>query len=59
MHDVTHAIYAAAAPMLVSGDERYRHRVSAAYYFLGIPTQVIGIDEFLTAETCASLTIRG
>ena len=47
MHDETHAIYAAAADVLVSGDERYRKRVAAAYHFLGIKTRVIGIEELV------------
>jgi predicted nucleic acid-binding protein len=47
MHDITHAIYAAAADIFVTGDKRYRDRVVATYQFLGISTEVIGIDEFM------------
>ncbi len=50
MHDVTHAIYAAAADVFVSGDERYRKRVKAAYHFLGLTTRVIGIEEFMVLK---------
>lgn len=48
MHDVTHAIYAAAADVFVCGDERYRKRVKAAYHFLGIKTNVLSIEEFMS-----------
>lgn len=47
MHDVTHAIYAAAADIFVSGDERYRKRVRATYHFLGFKTRVLSIEEFI------------
>jgi hypothetical protein len=47
MHDVSHAIYAAAADVFVTGDKRYRQRVKAAYNLLGIQTKVMSIDEFL------------
>src|SRR5262249_47244053 len=47
MHDVSHAIYAAAADVFVTGDQRYRQRVKAAYHLLGIQTKVMSIDEFM------------
>jgi hypothetical protein len=48
MHDVSHAIYAAATDVFVTDDDRYRLRVRAAYHFLGIPTRVLNSEEFHT-----------
>jgi hypothetical protein len=51
MHDVTHAIYAGAADVFVTGDKRYRQRVKAAYNFLRIPTKVLSTEEFLASAS--------
>ncbi len=48
MHDVTHAIYAAVADVLVTGDERYAKRVRAIYHFLGLNTRVELVRDWVT-----------
>jgi hypothetical protein len=53
MHDVSHAIYACAASVFVTGDKRYRQRVKATYHFLQIPTRVLSSDEFLACTSLA------
>jgi len=47
MHDVTHAIYATKADIFVTGDDRFYHKVRVAYNFLGVPTKVLFLDDFL------------
>jgi hypothetical protein len=47
MHDVSHAIYASMADVLVTDDERFRQRVEAAYDFLEVPTAVVSPQDFL------------
>ncbi|POD68837.1 hypothetical protein BKM17_26525 [Pseudomonas syringae group genomosp. 3] len=50
MHDVSHAIYAAAADYLVTNDKRFTKKVVATYLRLGIPTKILGVDEFVPHE---------
>ncbi|MDG3008394.1 hypothetical protein [Paludisphaera mucosa] len=50
MHDVSHAIYAAAANVVVTGDGRYLMRLRAAHRFLGLPTLPLSLDEFMAAS---------
>jgi len=45
LHDVSHAIYAAEAATLVTGDRRYARRVSAVYHQLGIDTRIVQTEE--------------
>ncbi|MOA10043.1 hypothetical protein D3C78_1299130 [compost metagenome] len=47
MHDVTHAIYATKANFFVTGDDRFCHKVRVAYTYLGVPTKIMHLDEFL------------
>lgn len=47
MHDVTHAIYATKTDIFVTGDDRFYHKVRVVYNFLGVPTKVWSLDDFL------------
>lgn len=52
LHDVSHAIYAAAADVFVTGDERYAKRVRAVYHFLGLKTRVVLTGDFIRDQGC-------
>ncbi|KAF0809621.1 hypothetical protein A167_01692 [Alcanivorax sp. S71-1-4] len=47
MHDVSHAIYATGAEILVIGDAKFRDKVKAVYGFLGVPVLVMSKAEFM------------
>ena len=47
IYDTTHSIYGTYCNYFVSSDERLRKRISAIYYYLGVPTKVITFNEFL------------
>jgi hypothetical protein len=44
---VSHAIYAAAADVFVTGDERYAKRVCAVYHYLRLQTRVVLVGDFI------------
>lgn len=47
VYDVAHSIYGTYCNYFVSNDARLRKRISAIYYYLGVPTRVITFKEFL------------
>lgn len=47
IYDTTHSIYGTYCDYFVSSDDRLRKRISAIYYYLGVPTKVIAFDDFL------------
>jgi hypothetical protein len=56
LHDVSHAIYAAAADVLVTGDKRYAKRVLAAYHYLRLQTRVVSTEDFV--RDCGSVEVN-
>lgn len=44
-HDVTHAIYATKADYLISADQRFVNKCQAVYYYLGVDTKVIYLNQ--------------
>lgn len=47
VYDIAHSIYGTYCDYFVSNDTRLRKRISAIYYYLGVPTKVITFEEFL------------
>lgn len=47
IYDTTHSIYGTYCNYFVSSDDRLRKRISAIYYYLGVPTKVITFNDFL------------
>ncbi len=47
IYDTTHSIYGTYCDYFVSSDDRLRKRISAIYYYLGVPTKVITFSDFL------------
>ncbi|HIQ93601.1 TPA: hypothetical protein IAB29_00515 [Candidatus Ventrenecus stercoripullorum] len=47
IYDTTHSIYGTYCDYFVSSDDRLRKRISAIYYYLGVPTEVITFNDFL------------
>jgi len=47
IYDTTHSIYGTYCNYFVSSDARLMKRISAIYYYLGVPTKVITFDDFL------------
>ena len=47
IYDTTHSIYGTYCNYFVSSDDRLRKRISAIYYYLGVPTKVITFSDFL------------
>lgn len=47
IYDTTHSIYGTYCNYFVTSDDRLRKRISAIYYYLGVPTKVITFDDFL------------
>ena len=47
VYDVAHSIYGTYCNYFVSNDNRLRKRISAIYYYLGVPTKVVTFEEFL------------
>lgn len=45
MHDITHAIYGAAADVFVTGDDRFLHRLRATYAFLKLRTRLFAAND--------------
>ena len=46
IHDVSHSIYATYCNYFVTQDSYFRKRTEAIYYFLGIDTEVLSLDDF-------------
>lgn len=47
IYDTAHSIYGTYCDYFVSSDDRLRKRISAIYYYLGVPTKVITFNDFL------------
>lgn len=47
IYDTTHSIYGTYCNYFVSSDDRLKKRISAIYYYLGVPTKVISFNDFL------------
>lgn len=47
MHDITHAIYASYCDFFVTNDVRFFHRCRAAFDYLGVPSKVIMLADFV------------
>lgn len=47
IYDTTHSIYGTYCDYFVSSDARLRKRISAIYYYLGVPTKVITFNDFM------------
>lgn len=47
IYDTTHSIYGTYCDYFVSSDDRLRKRISAIYYYLGVPTKAITFNDFL------------
>ena len=47
IYDTAHSIYGTYCNYFVTSDDRLRKRISAIYYYLGVPTKVIIFNEFL------------
>ncbi len=45
-YDIQHSICATYCDILVTNDKRFLKRVSAVYYYLGVPTKVMDFAEF-------------
>lgn len=47
LHDVTHTIYGAYCEEFITNDKKLFNKAKATYSFLGIPTNVISLSEFI------------
>jgi len=47
LHDVSHMIYAAYSTTFVSSDQKLLNKTKAIYSFLGVPTNVLSLEEFI------------
>lgn len=45
IHDVSHALYATKANLLLTEDKRFYKKCKAVYFYLGVPTKVILCDD--------------
>lgn len=50
LYDAAHAYFAQVCDMLVTKDKRMRAKTKAVYSFLGVKTEVLSVDEFLSEE---------
>jgi len=48
IHDVTHSIYATYCNYLITDDANFRKRTDAIYYYLGVDTEVLSLDNFVS-----------
>jgi len=47
MHDITHAIYATKASIIVTNDNNFRDKLLSIYTLLKVPTVILSKEEFL------------
>lgn len=58
IHDVSHLIYSTYCNYLITLDANFKARAEAIYYYLGIDTKALSIEDFIKKENTILLNIK-